>query len=86
MLWVHKEPSQGEGSFEHPKHMFKLMGMKILTILHSKHCLSIPMCAAKQFSLFQTDWRWLRQFYYETVLRDLESKVTLLCWTCAMGV
>ena len=24
---------------------------------------------------FQTDWRWLRQFYYETVLRDLEAKV-----------
>ena len=31
-----KEPSQWDGSFEHPKHMLKLMGKKILTILHSK--------------------------------------------------
>ena len=28
-----KEPSQWDGSFEHPKHMFKLMGKKIITIL-----------------------------------------------------
>ena len=28
-----KEPSQWDGSFEHPKHMFKLMGKKIVTIL-----------------------------------------------------
>ena len=25
-----KEPSQSDGSFEHPKHMFKLMGKKII--------------------------------------------------------
>ena len=30
--WYSKEPSQWDGSFEHPKHMFKLMGKKILTI------------------------------------------------------
>ena len=28
--------SNGGGSFEHPKHMLKLMGKKILTTLHSK--------------------------------------------------
>ena len=28
-----KEPSQGDGSFEHPQHMFKLMGKKIIKIL-----------------------------------------------------
>ena len=28
-----KEPIQWDGSFEHPKHMFKLMGKKIITIL-----------------------------------------------------
>ena len=28
-----KEPSQWDGSFEHPKHMLKLMGKKIFTIL-----------------------------------------------------
>ena len=27
-----KEPSQWDGSFEHPKHMLKLMGKKIFTI------------------------------------------------------
>ena len=35
MLWVLKEPSQWDSSFEHPKHMFKLMGKKIITILRS---------------------------------------------------
>ena len=31
-----KELSQWDGSFERPKHMWKLMGKKIFTILHSK--------------------------------------------------
>ena len=30
-----KEPSQWDGSFEHPKHIFILMGKKIITILRS---------------------------------------------------
>ena len=30
-------------SFEHPKHMLKLMGKKIFIILHSKICLSKPV-------------------------------------------
>ena len=29
-----KEPSQWDSSFEHPKHMFKLMGKKIIKNLH----------------------------------------------------
>ena len=33
--WYSKESSQIDGSFEHPKHMFKLMGKKIITILRS---------------------------------------------------
>ena len=32
-----KEPSQRDGSFEHPKHMLKLMGKKIFTILRSTY-------------------------------------------------
>ena len=28
-----KEPAHWDGSFEHPKHMFKLIGKKIITIL-----------------------------------------------------
>ena len=31
-----KDPSQWDGSFEHPKHMLKLMGKKMFTISHSK--------------------------------------------------
>ena len=31
------------GSFEHPKHMLKLMGKKIFIILRSKFCLSKPI-------------------------------------------
>ena len=31
-----KEPSHWDGSFEHPKHMLKVMGKKILTNLHWK--------------------------------------------------
>ena len=32
-----KEPSQWDGSFEHPKHMLKIMGKKIFTILRAKN-------------------------------------------------
>ena len=28
-----KEPSQEDGSFEYPKHIFKLMGKKVISIL-----------------------------------------------------
>ena len=31
--WYSKEPSQCDGSFEHPKHMLQLMGKKNITIL-----------------------------------------------------
>ena len=33
MLWYSKEPSQWNGSFEHPHHMLKLLGKKMFTIL-----------------------------------------------------
>ena len=35
VVGTQKEPSQRDGSFEHPKHMFKLMGEKIISILRS---------------------------------------------------
>ena len=49
-----KESSQRDGSFEHPKHMFKLMGKKIITILCSKCFLiwSYPLFADPGFILF----------------------------------
>ena len=34
-----KEPSRRDGSFEHPKHMFNLMGKKIIAILRYKNLL-----------------------------------------------
>ena len=42
MLWVLKEPSQWDGSFEHPKHMIKLMDKKIIAILSWKFLLNWP--------------------------------------------
>ena len=36
-----KEPSQRDGSFEHPKHMFVLLGKKIVTILRSQILLNV---------------------------------------------
>ena len=38
MLWVLRD-----GSFEHPKHMLKLMGKKIFTILDQTFRLSKPI-------------------------------------------
>ena len=41
MLWVLKEPSQRDGSFEYSQHMmFNLVGKKIFANLRSKFCLS----------------------------------------------
>ena len=37
-----KEPSCGDGSFEHPKQMFKLKGKKIIIILRYKFLLNWP--------------------------------------------
>ena len=45
MLWV---------SFEHPKHMFKLMGKKKnqnFTLIHCKTSLSESMCSSVRFAL-----------------------------------
>ena len=38
-----KESSQWDDSFEHPKHMLKLMGKKMLSILCINFCLSKPV-------------------------------------------
>ena len=43
VLLYSKEPSQVDGSFEHPKHMLKLMGKKIFTILAENFRLSKPV-------------------------------------------
>ena len=48
-----KEPSQWDGSFEHPKHVFKLMAKKIILILHWKSLLNWPYA----FSLWGPHYR-----------------------------
>ena len=58
MLRVSKEPSQWDSSFEHPKHMLKLMGKKIFTIdAECFFCLSKPLLLFSNFagSLIQRD-------------------------------
>ena len=45
MFWVlSKEPSQWDGSFEHPKHMQKIMGKKI-RVRNRKVCVTEKKCA-----------------------------------------
>ena len=51
MLLVLKNTSYWNGSFEHPKHMFKLMGKKMITILCYNICLTGPMVYAKANAL-----------------------------------
>ena len=43
----HLLPSQRDGSFEHPKHMFKLIGKKIITFLGKSFASSGPMKTTK---------------------------------------
>ena len=42
MLWVLKRTHSGD-SFEHPKHMLKLMNKKIFTVYAEIFCLSKPV-------------------------------------------
>ena len=49
-----KEPSRRDNSFEHPKHMYKLMDKKIITLLPLKYLLNwtydkVWMCWSKSF-------------------------------------
>ena len=43
MFWVLKRTVSMRRSFEHPKHMFRLLGKKIITNSPSKFCLTGPM-------------------------------------------
>ena len=52
MLWVLKR----DGSFEHPKHMLKLMGKKIFKPLHSKFCSSRMHTTKTGFLMMWPDW------------------------------
>ena len=43
-----KEPSQWDGSFEHSKHMLKLMGKKVFAIDAENFCVSKPVKFGKR--------------------------------------
>ena len=53
MFRVLKQPSQRDSSFEHSKHMLKLMGKKILlTILHSQFLFILKGTATLMITMF----------------------------------
>ena len=60
MLWVLKRTVSSRQSFEHPKHMFKLMDKKIITILRFFFLLTGPMTDA--------------QYPYLCILRSIYKK------------
>ena len=83
-----KEPSRWDGSFEHPKHMFKLMDKKIITILRN---------------LFLHNWLYDRAMptflgkaliYHACPLSIMSSFIKLILfstatypvWTCASSI
>ena len=85
MLCVLKEPSQWDGSFEHPKHMIKLMGKKKITILHSKS-FRIWTYETLIIRIKFTRWRWFRERLQGLPRTGTEiSAVFLPCWTIFSG-
>ena len=55
MVWVFKRTVSMRRSFEHPKHMLKLMGQNIFSIFTIKvFCLSDP-CLCFSYSVFLTN-------------------------------
>ena len=49
ILWILKRTSQLDGSFEQPKHMFKLIDKEIITISRTKVCLSGPRMLSMKY-------------------------------------
>ena len=47
-----KEPSHRDGSFEHPKHMFKLIGKKIFSILCSNWAYGVTLGKSRAAVIF----------------------------------
>ena len=68
-----KEPSQWDGSFEHPKHILKIMGKKIFTLLRWKNCLSKPMLQCENWNVCICQQQWTIH------LSHLEDPYSLLC-------
>ena len=56
--WYSKEPSQCDSSFEHPKHMLKLMDKKIFTIFRSKILWFLNLCNLFNKFPARVMWFW----------------------------
>ena len=63
-----KEPSQWDGSFEHPKHMLKIMGKKIFTIL----------CWKFLFICFV--WNWFSNYIFIAIPLCVLKMISNVCW------
>ena len=75
MLLVLKRMVSMDGSFEHPKHMLKLMGKKEFTILRSKICLSKPVI---QYSTFKISMHALISTYLVFIFMDILYTILLI--------
>ena len=71
MLWVLERTVSMRQFFEHPKHMFKLMGKKIITHLHSKNVLSKLV--------FNRDFFTLSWHIYKRDTEQTGNQMTLNC-------
>ena len=75
MLWVLKRTSQWDGSFEHPKHMFKLMDKAINAILGAQ-------------TILIWTWNTLIIFHFRIaddkteIMERFSSKITIWCCLC----
>ena len=65
-----KEPSRWDGSFEHPKHMIKLMDKKIIAILHKLFLLNWPYAILCRTPMEHA--RTLRTMYHSALKNRLE--------------
>ena len=74
-----KEPSHWDGSFEHPKHMFKLMDKKKFQFYAENFCLSCPMRNSVHVTLI-LEWE-TKTFVLHVSSQILHSILGPLRWT-----
>ena len=76
-----KEPSQRDGSFEHPKYMFNLMCKKIITILRLFLKQNICCGYSKERSQRDSSFEHPKYMLCKKIVTILHSK-SFLIWTC----
>ena len=81
MLWVLKRTVLMRRFICAPKHMFKLMGMKIITILRfKKNCLTGPMLIASQNRCIYTFIEWIYANVINTKTSCAGPYILLISW------